>query len=82
MFELRRGWSLESSVSNHNTLEIEMDNDEPSPEVTVETIWCKAVQNIVEDNITTTLRNTEEVQNIVMNLHWKSHHEHRDGSKL
>ena len=28
------------------------------------------------------LRNTKEVQNIVMNQNWKSHHEHRDGSKI
>ena len=32
--------------------------------------------------IVITLRNTKEVQNIVMNQNWKSHHEHRDGSKI
>ena len=32
--------------------------------------------------IVITWRNTKEVQNIVMNRNWKSHHEHRDGSKI
>ena len=32
--------------------------------------------------IVITLRSTQEVQNIVMNQNWKSHHERRDGSKI
>ena len=34
---------------NTNTHEIEKDADEPSPEVTVEAVWCMAVRDIVED---------------------------------
>ena len=41
---------LRAVCQNTNTHEIEKDNDEPSPEVTVEAVWCKAVQNIVEDD--------------------------------
>ena len=40
----------ESRVSNHEqTYEVDKDTDEPSPEVTVEEIWCTAVQRVVED---------------------------------
>ena len=41
---------LRAVCENTNTHEIEKDNDEPSPEVTVEAVWCVAVQNIVEDD--------------------------------
>ena len=34
---------------NTDTHEIEKDADEPSPEVTVEAVWCKAVRDTVED---------------------------------
>ena len=34
---------------NTNTHEVETDADEPSPEATVEEVWCMAVQEIVED---------------------------------
>ena len=37
-------------VSKHeNTKEIEKDADEPSPEVSVEEVWCMAVQDAVDD---------------------------------
>ena len=34
---------------NTNTHETEKDADEPSPEVTVEAVWCMVVRDIVED---------------------------------
>ena len=34
---------------NTDTHEIETDADEPSPEVTVETVWCMAVRDTVDD---------------------------------
>ena len=34
---------------NTDTHEIEKDADEPSPEVTVEAVWCMAFRDIVED---------------------------------
>ena len=50
MFKLRKGWSFESGAPKHeHTHEIEKDADEPSPEVTVEAVWCMAVRDTVED---------------------------------
>ena len=41
---------LRAVCRNTNTHEIEQDTGEPSPEVTVEAVWCMSVQNSVEDD--------------------------------
>ena len=49
MFKLRKGRALEGGVSKHeHTHEIEKGADEPSPEVTVEEVWCMSVQDVVD----------------------------------
>ena len=46
----RKVGHLRAVCRNTNTLENEKDVDEPSPEVTVEAVWCMAVQDTVEDD--------------------------------
>ena len=41
---------LRAACRNTNTHEIEKDDDEPSPEVTVEAVWCMAAQGTVEND--------------------------------
>ena len=41
---------LKAVCRNTNMHEIDKDADEPSPEVTVEAVWCMAVQDTVEDD--------------------------------
>ena len=41
---------LRSVCRNTNTHEIEQETDEPSPEVSVEAVWCMIVQDTVEDD--------------------------------
>ena len=41
---------LRAVCRNTNTHETEKDADEPSPKVTVEAVWCMAVQDTVEDD--------------------------------
>ena len=55
---------------NTNTHEIEKDADEPSPEVTVEAVWCMAVQDTVENDHCDHMEKHEGSS------------EHRDESKL
>ena len=58
---------LRAVCRNTNTHEIETDIDEPSPEVTVEAVWCTNVQNIAENGYNEKHRGSSV---------------HRDGSKL
>ena len=41
---------LRAACRNTNTHEIEKDADEPSPEVTVEAVWCMVVRDTVDDD--------------------------------
>ena len=50
MLELRKSGHLRAVCPNTNTHEIEQDTDEPSPEVTVEAVWCMTVQNTADDD--------------------------------
>ena len=61
---------LRALCRNTNTHEIEKDADEPSPEVTVEAVWCMAVQDTAEDDHCDHIEKHEGSS------------EHRDGSKF
>ena len=47
---LRHVQTAEKLVTYTNTHETEKDADEPSPEVTVEAVWCMAVRDAVDDD--------------------------------
>ena len=97
MVKLRNGRSPETSVSKHeHTHEIEKDADEPSPEVTVEAVWCMAVRDTVDDghcdciekhDVSSEHRDESKFTKVIKNIETdqkitKSHQEHRDGSKF
>ena len=66
---------------NTNTLEIEKDDDEPGPEVTVEAVWCMAVQDTGEDDHCDHSEKHEGSSERRDGLSCgKNHQEHRDGS--
>ena len=80
---------------NTNTHEIEKDADEPSPEVTVEAVWCMAVRDIVEDghcdctekhDVSSEHRDESKLTEVPVHPDeskiQKNHHELRDGSKF
>ena len=56
---------------NTNTHEIEENEDEPSPEVTVEEVCCMAVRDVVKDghcNCTEDLETIEDPRKFIMNI--------------
>ena len=61
---------LRAVCRNTNTHEIRKDADEPSPEVTVEEVWCVAFQDAVDDGHCDCTKNHDVVS------------EHRDESKF
>ena len=76
-----------------HTHEIEEDADEPSPEVTVEAVWCMAVRDVVEDGHCDCIEKhdggsehrdesllKEVPEHPDESNSRKSHQEHRDGS--
>ena len=65
---------------NTNTHEIEKDVDEPSPEVTVEAVWCMALRDIVDYRHCGCTENHDVSSERCDESEFKkSHHEHRDG---
>ena len=86
---------LRAVCRNTNTHEIEKGADEPSPEVTVEAVWCMAVRDTVDDgqcdciekhDVSSENRDeskfTEFPEHRDESRSQKSHQERRDGSQL
>ena len=86
---------LRAVCRNRNTLEIEKDADEPSPEVTDEAVWCMAVGDTVDDghcdciekhDVSSEHRDESKLtyfpEHRDESNFKKSHHEHGDGSKF
>ena len=78
MRNLRKGRSFERNVSKYehtHTHEVEQNEDGPSPEVTVEEVWCLIVRDMVKDDhckCTADLETSQESR--------KHQYEHRDGT--
>ena len=66
---------------NTNTHEIEKGADEPNPEVTVEEVWCMAVQDAVDDGHCECTENFDVLSEHRDETKLKDFPEHRDESK-
>ena len=62
---------MEAMCRNTTTHEIEQNEDEPSPEVTVEEVWCMTVRDMVKDdhyNCTEDLKTCQNSRTFIMNI--------------